>query len=94
MLSMLDTPQQVSVDSLRVQDAGTAYDSVWANAIPEYEPTGFEELMLSEDKIFVVLAVVLLIWIGISYFLIRTDRKIADLERAIDARVPEDDDEL
>ena len=61
----------------------TQYDSVWASTgIPTAQPTGFEAAMLSDDKIFVVLGVVLIIWIGIVFFLYRTDRKLADLERS------------
>ena len=38
----------------------TAYDSTWATAqIPEQGPLGSEQYMLAEDKLFVVLAVVL-----------------------------------
>lgn len=60
----------------------TAYDSVWANTeVPVSQATGFEGLMLSDDKIFVVLAVVLIIWFGILFFLYRTDRKLDNLER-------------
>lgn len=43
----------------------------------------FESAMLSDDKIFVVLAVVLVIWAGIVIMLFRTDRKIAELERRL-----------
>lgn len=62
----------------------TQYDSVWANTnIPVAEPTGLEAMMLSDDKIFVVLGVVLIIWFGITFFLYRTDRKLSDLERRV-----------
>lgn len=43
----------------------------------------FESAMLSEDKLFVVLAVVLVIWFGIVIMLFRNDRKIAALEQRI-----------
>lgn len=65
------------------QDEGTAtaYDSVWASE--QASQSAFESVFLAQDKIFVVLVVVLLIWAGISFFLFRTDRKIARLERSI-----------
>ena len=44
----------------------------------------FESTMLSEDKLFVVLAVVLLIWAGIVVMLYRNDRKITALERKLE----------
>jgi uncharacterized membrane protein YecN with MAPEG domain len=36
--------------------------------------------MLAEDKLYVVLAVVLIIWFGLLIVMFRTDRKIAALE--------------
>ncbi|HET6568964.1 MAG TPA: CcmD family protein [Rhodothermales bacterium] len=67
----------------------TAYDSVWAHTgVPVQQPKGFEQVMLSEDKLYVVLAVVLIIWFGIVFFLFRTDRKIARLERSVEKGIP------
>ena len=64
--------------------AATAYDSVWASTnIPVAQSTGLEAIMLSDDKILVVLGVVLIIWLGIVFFLYRTDRKLAKLERSV-----------
>jgi hypothetical protein len=66
----------------------TAYDSIWAVAeVPVQERTGIERVALAEDKLFVVLAVVLLIWFGIVFLLLRTDRKIERLERKVDAGI-------
>lgn len=63
----------------------TAYDSVWTTTgVPEQQPTGLETVMLAEDKLYVVLAVVLLIWFGIAFFLVRTDRRLARLERRLE----------
>ncbi len=67
--------------------ATTAYDSTWATAqIPEQGPVGSEKFMLAEDKLFVVLAVVLIIWAGIAYYLFKTDRKILEIEQALAER--------
>lgn len=68
----------------------TAYDSTWAAAqIPEQGPVGSEKFMLAEDKLFVVLAVVLIIWAGLAYYLFKTDRKILEMEQAIAERTSE-----
>ena len=66
----------------------TAYDSVWATSeVPVQERTGIERVALADDKIFVVLAVVLLIWFGIVFLLLRTDRKIDRVERKLNAGI-------
>lgn len=59
------------------------YDSVWA-AIPDAPPVGLETVMLQQEKLYVVLAVVLIIWFGVLFFLLRTDRRLARLERDLD----------
>ncbi len=70
----------------------TAYDSVWARAgVPAQAPTGVEALMLSHDKLYVVLAVILIIWAGIVFLLWRTDQKLGRLERSVESGIfPED----
>ncbi len=45
--------------------------------------SGFEATMLDNDKLMVVLAVVLIIWIGIIIFIYSTDRKIHRIESSI-----------
>jgi len=64
----------------------TTYDSVWASGseIPAKQPEGFEKLMVADGKIYVVLAVVLIIWFGLLTFLVRTDQRIRSVERQID----------
>lgn len=60
------------------------YDTVWAQSeVPTQQPEGIERVMLAEDKLFVVLAVVLIIWIGIAAMILRTDRKLTRLERTL-----------
>ena len=59
----------------------TPYDSVWANSnVPTQQPSGLEAALLKEDKLYTVLAVVLIIWFGILFFIARTDRKLDALE--------------
>lgn len=66
------------------------YDSVWTETeVPVQQEQGIEKVMLAEDKLYVVLAVVLIIWIGLIFFVYRTDRRIAELERKLDERIPE-----
>lgn len=64
----------------------TVYDSVWTSEsdIPSKQPDGFEKVMVGDGKILVVLAVILIIWIGLLGFLFRTDRRIRSLEREIE----------
>jgi CcmD family protein len=73
--------QDAPADSARA----TAYDSVWAGRaeVPTQQPAGFERIMLADGKIYVVLAVVLIIWFGLIAFLFRTDRKLDRLEQEI-----------
>jgi len=44
---------------------------------------GFEAMMLDNDKLWVVLAVVLIIWIGIVVFIFLTDYKVQRLETSV-----------
>ena len=48
------------------------------------EPQGIETVMLAGDKMPVVLAVVLVVWAGILLLLLRTERRLAAVERALD----------
>ena len=69
--------------------SGTAvYDSVWAGSLPDAPPVGLETVMLQQDKLYVVLAVVLIIWFGLLFFLFRTDLRLKRLENQLDATSP------
>ena len=62
-----ELPQEAAQEA---EGQTTAYDSTWAlQQIPEMGPIGSEKIMLLEDKLYVVLAVVLVIWAGIAYYL-------------------------
>lgn len=77
-------PQDAPVDTT----SSTAYDSIWAGSrVPTQQPEGLERIMLADGKIYVVLAVVLIIWFGLLAFLFRTDRKIDRLEREVDGDI-------
>lgn len=75
-----------AVSALQQDDA---YGEVWGSEVPQAEPLGLERFMVEQDKLFVVVAVVLVIWIGLLVFLFRTDRRIAALERRLERETPE-----
>ncbi|MFB6247252.1 MAG: CcmD family protein [Salinibacter sp.] len=66
-------------------DTASAYDSTWTEQPASQRPEGLERVMLADSKIYVVLAVVLLIWAGLVTLLVRTDHKIDRLERRLEA---------
>lgn len=71
----------------------TAYDSLWAGGdIPTQTLTGMEQVMLSNDKLYVVLAVVLIIWIGIVILLLRNDARLKSVERTMEEQGTSFDD--
>ena len=72
-------------------DTTSAYDSTWTEQPDSAPPDGLDRVMGQDGKIYVVLAVVLLIWIGLLILLFRTDRKIERLERRFDRHISEDD---
>jgi hypothetical protein len=72
-------------------DTASAYDSTWTEQPAAQPPEGLERVMLADGKIYVVLAVVLLIWVGLIGLLVRTDHKIDRLERRLETdRSPPD----
>jgi hypothetical protein len=87
--------QAATQDSLSVstpaESIETAYDSIWAGQVPTAALDPLESVMLAEDKLYVVLAVVLIIWFGILVVLFRTDRRIARLERTLAEKTTRDD---
>ena len=87
---------QAIQDSLKNSESlSTAYDSIWAGAnMPASPLSPLEQAMLSNDKLFVVLAVVLIIWAGVIFFILRTDRKLTKLERSLEDRIYEKEDDL
>lgn len=48
-------------------------------------PQGIETFMLAQDKLPVVVAVMLVVWLGIVLLLARTERRLARVESALDA---------
>jgi hypothetical protein len=58
-------------------------DTAAAQAVAEQPPRGIERTMLAEDKLPVVLAVVLIVWAGVLLLLFRNERRLARIERAL-----------
>jgi hypothetical protein len=71
-------------------DTASAYDSTWTEQPTSQAPDGLDQIMGAGGKIYVVLAVVLLIWFGLVTLLVRTDRKIDRLERRLGETSSED----
>ncbi len=71
-----------------LQNADTTIAVLDADAVQattEQPAQGIERVMLADDKLPVVLAVVLVIWAGILLLLIRNDRRLARIERDLEA---------
>lgn len=76
-----------------IQDTlqSAAPDSIQAStSVPAQGADGLERVMLADDKLFVVLAVVLIIWAGIVFFIWRTDRRLRNLERTVGSGIPDE----
>lgn len=82
-------PFQVAPDTTQ---STTAFDSIWVNPGATASVSGIDQVMLSNDKLFVVLAVALIIWLGLVVFVFRTDRKLDRLERTLDERIAQESD--
>ena len=86
------TPVQVTPDTTQIAET-SRYDSIWGNPdVPVQAVSSLDQVMLSNDKLFVVLAVSLLIWFGLVFFIFRTDRKLDRLERSLNERIAQTDD--
>lgn len=71
-------------DSVAVVDTLTeAYSDQWAGANGVEEAGAFIQFMSSNDLIFVVLGVSLIIWLILLFFLFRVDKKVTNLEEQI-----------
>lgn len=78
--------QQVPDTTPSAADSTAVYDSVWSASdtlATATTPDTMEQLMVADGKIYVVVAVLLLIWFGLLLYLFRTDRKLDRLEREI-----------
>ncbi|MCH2449048.1 MAG: hypothetical protein MK198_02765 [Gracilimonas sp.] len=71
-------------DSVAVVDTLTkAYSDQWAGVNGSEDVGTFVQFMSSNDLIFVVLGVSLIIWLVLLFFLFRVDKKVSNLEEQI-----------
>lgn len=71
-------------DSLAVVDTLTqAYADNWSGASGAEDAGAFIQFMSSNDLIYVVLGVTLIIWAILIFFLYRVDTKVSKLEEQI-----------
>ena len=76
----MSTPIAPLADSTRAAIAA-------ALEVPTAVPSGLESAMLSDDRLYVVLAVVLVIWAGLIFLVTRTDRRLRTLEQMVGSNV-------
>ena len=75
----------MQTDSTVVDTLTHAYSDIWAGN-ESVEPTNaLVAFMYSNDLIYVVLGVTLIIWSVLLFFMIRLDRKVATLEEHINS---------
>lgn len=71
---------QATVDTLT-----STYSDKWSGAEQIEQSNAFIHFMYSNDLIFVVLGVTLIIWFVLLFFLIRVDKKVSSLESKINS---------
>lgn len=65
-----------------------AYSDKWASA--EFEQTNaFIQFMYSNDLIYVVLGVTLIIWLILLFFLFKVDKKVSKIEHQLNSNKKE-----
>ncbi len=88
-------PSTMNIQDAQDASQATAYDSLWAGSeVPTQALSEMEQVMLSNDKLYVVLAVVLIIWIGIVILLLRNDARLKSVERTMEEQGTSFDDGL
>ena len=80
----IQEPYSSDVDTLT-----KSYSDQWEAMAKMEEASGFVQLMASNDLIFVVLGVSLIIWFTLLFFLVRVDRKVTKLEKDLNSKEEE-----
>jgi len=62
-----------------------SYSDQWGAMDQMEEASAFVQLMASNDLIFVVLGVSLIIWFVLLFYMVRVDRKVARLENKLNS---------
>lgn len=78
---LVDDITQASVDTLT-----SSYSNQWQGAEGAEQASGFIRFMASNDLIFVVLGVSLIIWFVLLFFMIKVDRNVSKLEKTIEEK--------
>lgn len=80
-MNLLFTQEQTttSVDTLT-----QTYSDKWSGVEGMENSSGFVQMMASNDLIFVVLGVSLIIWFVLLFYMIKVDRKVSELEKEIE----------
>ncbi|MFO7847964.1 MAG: hypothetical protein R6V27_15465 [Balneolaceae bacterium] len=71
--------KQSTVDTLT-----SSYSDQWTALENSDQSSAFIQFMSSNDLIFVVLGVSLLIWFVLLFFIIRVDKKVSKLEKLVE----------
>ena len=80
---------QIAQDSLAAVDTLTqAYSDKWAGAEEVEHANAIIAFMYSNDLIYVVLGVTLIIWCVLLFFLFKVDRKISAIEDKLNSEEP------
>ena len=83
-MNLIEKGNLMIQDSVQQVDTLTqAYSDKWAGTESLEEANAFITFMYSNDLIYVVLGVTLIIWFTLLYFLIRVDKKVSKLEEQI-----------
>lgn len=85
---------QVQEDTVSTVDTlSSSYSNKWDTAESVEQSGMLMQMLASYDLIFVVLAVSLIIWFTLLYFIVRVDKKVARLEQQIEQQSTEETDE-
>lgn len=88
MLQSLPITDSLSVEAPAAGRTIAVYDTTATASETVQAASPSERVMLAENKLPVVLAVVLIVWAAWMILALRTDRRLARIERALDAADP------
>lgn len=83
-LSLVQELSQANVDSV-----SNRYSERWEGLEGIEESSSFIQFMGSNDLIFVVLGVSLIIWFVLIFFMVKVDRNVSKLEKKIESEKTE-----
>lgn len=83
-LSLTQESSPTAVDSI-----SNRYSERWEGLDSIEESSSFIQFMGSNDLIFVVLGVSLIIWFVLIFFMIKIDRNVSKLEKKVESEIAE-----